>query len=213
MKIGVGAGLAPPTNNNILELNETETETINSTTNNEIQTNEVSEIPNTNSLQEENIGGENVETAEVEEQETVKLTQMEQDAKDILESKSLIIPLKGTITSRFGARNPKTPTVPKNHTGIDIAVNEGTVFSAAMSGIVEEVSSKGDLGNHFKIVSDDVATVYAHCSKIYVKEGDEIYQGQKIGEVGSTGNSTGPHLHFEIRKANRYVDPNLILEF
>ena len=56
-------------------------------------------------------------------------------------------------------------------------------------------------------------TVYAHCKKIYVKEGDKVKQGQKIGEVGSTGKSTGPHLHFEIRKENRYVDPDLIIKF
>ena len=90
-----------------------------------------------NSVSEENIGGESVIV-----QEDKNLSQMEQDAKDILASKSLIIPLKGTITSRYGLRNPETPTVPKNHTGIDIAVNEGTVFIAAMSGTVEEVSSK-----------------------------------------------------------------------
>lgn len=71
----------------------------------------------------------------------------------------------------------------------------------------------GDLGNHFKIVSDDVMTVYAHCKTIYVKEGQEIKQGQQIGEVGSTGNVTGPHLHFEIRKEGRYVDPDLLLNF
>lgn len=93
---------------------------------------------NVNEQQEENIGGENIV---VNEEEPVALTQMEQDAKNILSAKSLIIPLKGTITSRYGPRNPETPTVPKNHTGIDIAVNEGTVFIASMSGIVEEVSS------------------------------------------------------------------------
>lgn len=71
----------------------------------------------------------------------------------------------------------------------------------------------GDLGNHFVIASDDVKTVYAHCKTIYVKEGDSISQGQSIGEVGSTGNVTGPHLHFEIKKEDRYVDPDLILEF
>ena len=87
----------------------------------------------------ESIGGENVE---VTEEESVTLTQMEQDAKDILETKSLIVPLKGTITSRYGPRNPETPTVPKNHTGIDIAVNEGTVFIASMAGTVEKVSSE-----------------------------------------------------------------------
>ena len=58
-----------------------------------------------------------------------------------------------------------------------------------------------------------MATVYAHCKTIYVKEGDFIKQGQTIGEVGSTGNSTGPHLHFEIRKEDRYIDPDLILKF
>ena len=82
---------------------------------------------------EGNIGGENVNKEE-------ELSQMEQDAKYIVEKNLLIIPLKGTITSRFGIRDPETKTVPKNHTGIDIAVNEGTVFIAAMSGIVEEVS-------------------------------------------------------------------------
>ena len=56
-------------------------------------------------------------------------------------------------------------------------------------------------------------TVYAHCKTIYVNEGDKINQGQQIWEVGTTGNTTGPHLHFEIRKENRYVDPDLILKF
>ncbi len=56
-------------------------------------------------------------------------------------------------------------------------------------------------------------TVYAHCKTIYVKEGEKITQGQQLGEVGSTGNATGPHLHFEIRKDNRYVNPDLILNF
>ena len=202
----VGAAISSPQEENI----ET-----NATVENQINSNEASEnleIPNTNSTEEQNIGGENIEAAE-EKEKTIPLSQMEQDAKDILESKSLIVPLKGTITSRYGPRNPETPTVPKNHTGIDIAVNEGTVFVASMSGVVEKVSSEGDLGNHFSIVNDNVATVYAHCSKIYVKQGDKVSQGQKIGEVGSTGNSTGPHLHFEIRKNNRYVNPDLILEF
>lgn len=73
--------------------------------------------------------------------------------------------------------------------------------------------ANGDLGNHVKIVDGDVMTVYAHCKTIYVNEGDKINQGQQIGEVGTTGNTTGPHLHFEIRKENRYVDPDLILKF
>ena len=54
--------------------------------------------------------------------------------------------------------------------------------------------------------------VYAHCNKLYVKEGDSVKQGQEIAEVGATGNVTGPHLHFEIRYQDRYIDPQSILE-
>lgn len=69
------------------------------------------------------------------------------------------------------------------------------------------------IGNHIQIQIDDIIIVYAHCNVIYVKEGEKVVQGQEIGEVGSTGNSTGPHLHFEIRKNGKYIDPEKILEF
>lgn len=68
-------------------------------------------------------------------------------------------------------------------------------------------------GNHLKIVKDDVAIVYAHCNKLYLKKGDIVKQGDKIAEVGATGNVTGPHLHFEIRKQERYVNPDLVMQF
>ena len=64
-----------------------------------------------------------------------------------------------------------------------------------------------------KIQINDIVIVYAHCNKLYVKEGDKISQGQKIGEVGETGNATGPHLHFEIRKAGRTINPEYVLTF
>ena len=201
--------------------NESKNEFVDEQTNNQqnaeenvsIETNEnisVEQVQEIEQSTEENIGGENVQIAH---EETANLSQMELDARSILETKSLILPLKGTITSRYGPRNPTTATVPKYHTGIDIAVNEGTVFIASMAGTVETVSSVGDYGNHVKIVNGDVMTLYAHCKTIYVKQGDKIVQGQQIGEVGATGNVTGPHLHFEIRKENRYVDPDLILQF
>ena len=82
-----------------------------------------------------------------------------------------------------------------------------------MEGIVEEVSSKGDYGNHIKIRCNNVTTLYAHCSKILAKEGQIVGRGQKIALVGSTGNSTGPHLHFEIRIDNRFVDPGKVITF
>lgn len=140
------------------------------------------------------------------------LSQMEIDANDIKANYNLILPLKGTVTSRFGSRTP-TDIVSANHAGIDIGVNEGTVFTASMGGTVTSVSSEGSYGNHIYIQKDDVTTLYAHCKTIYLKQGDTVVQGQKIGEVGSTGKATGPHLHFEIRKANRVVNPEYILAF
>ena len=68
-------------------------------------------------------------------------------------------------------------------------------------------------GNHLKITNGEVSTVYAHCNSIYVKEGDKVVQGQHIAEVGETGNVTGPHLHFEIKRNGQYVNPDLIVQF
>ena len=147
-------------------------------------------------------------------EEASSISQIQEDADYIKQNYSFIRPIEGgTISSRFGSRNPTTPTVPKYHTGIDIAANTGTDIVAAMEGKVTQVSSVGDYGNHLRIKQGEITTLYAHCSKIYVKEGDTIKQGQKIAEVGATGNVTGPHLHFEIRRNNEFVDPDYVLEF
>ena len=137
---------------------------------------------------------------------------MEQDANHIKNTISFIKPVNGKISSVFGLRNPTTSTVPKDHKGTDIATETGSKIVSATDGKVVLVSTTGDYGNHLKIQTNDVIIVYAHCNKLYVNEGDIIKQGQEIAEVGSTGNTTGPHLHFEVRYQNRYVDPQLILE-
>lgn len=168
-----------------------------------------------NNTAQNNISDTQSETTEVETQteETSSLSQMEIDAEYVKCNLSIIKPLEGEITSRFGVRNPTVPTVPKYHTGIDIARVTGTVIIAAMDGDVELVSDVGDYGNHVKITNGEVTTLYAHCSKIYVQQGEHITQGTPIAEVGATGNVTGPHLHFEIRRNNNYIDPDLILQF
>ena len=150
---------------------------------------------------------------EQEKNEEVELSQIEQDANFIKENINIIKPINGTISSRYGLRNPTTITVPKNHTGIDLAAVTGTKIISATDGVVILNSSKGDYGNHLKIQNGEAIFIYAHCNKLYVNEGDTIKQGQEIAEVGATGNATGPHLHFEIRYQNRLIDPELILEF
>ena len=82
-----------------------------------------------------------------------------------------------------------------------------------MEGEVTLVSDEGGYGNHVYIQNGDVVTLYAHCKTIYVKQGDKIAKGEQIGEVGDTGNATGPHLHFEIRRENRIVNPEYVLDF
>jgi len=178
----------------------------------------VTDIPENAEVIEEVENLDNSEnTEEIEEEviieESSSLSQMQEDAEYIKANYSIIKPLTGEITSRYGVRNPKVETVSKYHTGIDIARVTGTVIISAMEGTVELVSSEGSYGNHIKITNGEVTTLYAHCSKIYVKEGEYITQGQEIAEVGATGNVTGPHLHFEIRRNNQYVDPDLILDF
>ena len=110
---------------------------------------------------------------------------------------SLIRPISGIITSRFGARSSIRSS---SHTGLDISAPTGTPISAAASGTVTFSGYKGSYGNMLVIShGNGVQTYYAHCSKLYVSAGTKVTQGQKVAAVGSTGNSTGPHLHLEIR--------------
>lgn len=118
---------------------------------------------------------------------------------------SLIHPISGIITSRFGIRSRD------NHQGLDIAAPEGTAIKAACAGTVI-FSGCGDgyegYGNLVIVQSSDSLSIrYAHCSKLYVQVGERVEQGQVIAAVGSTGISTGDHLHFEIRYNGSAIDP------
>ena len=110
---------------------------------------------------------------------------------------SLIRPVSGIITSKFGVGSAIRRS---SHTGLDIATSTGTPIVAAASGTVTFSGRKGSYG-YMIVIShgNNVQTYYAHCSKLYVSAGETVSQGQTIAAVGSTGNSTGPHLHLEIR--------------
>ena len=110
---------------------------------------------------------------------------------------SLSKPVSGIISSRFGVRSSIRSSA---HTGLDIATSTGTPVKAAAAGTVTFAGWKGSYGNLMVIThSNGVQTYYGHCSKLYLSAGAKVSQGQTIAAVGSTGNSTGPHLHFEIR--------------
>lgn len=110
---------------------------------------------------------------------------------------SLIKPVSGIITSRFAASSRIRSSA---HTGLDIATSAGTPVIAAASGKVTFSGWKGSYGKLLVIThSNGVQTYYGHCNALYASVGQTVSQGQKICAVGSTGNSTGPHLHFEIR--------------
>ena len=120
---------------------------------------------------------------------------------------------KGIITSRFGERSSDNENVSEYHTGIDIGIEYGTDVKSSVTGIVTLVSNVGDYGKQIRVRNNNVTTLYAHCSEIFVKEGDIVADGQVIGKVGNTGKSTGPHLHFEIRVDDRCLDPEKLVKF
>ena len=182
-------------------------------------TNDVDNVDNIETEENNNEQETKVETlsASVENAEVIKvdessLNQAQLDANEIKQKYSLINPIRGQITSRFGVRTQTEEVISPYHVGLDIAANAGTVILSSMDGTVVEAGELSGYGNCIQIQKDDVLTIYGHCSKVYVNKGDNIIQGQQIGEVGQTGNATGPHLHFEIRKSGRYVDPEMILE-
>lgn len=202
--------------NNVNENNSQINETINNTQTNEIA-NEIEEGTNiiggiggagTNEVVEEDT---TIKEEKSNEEETKK-SQSELDVEYLKENYSFIKPVTGVVTSNYGKRE-ETEVVSANHQGIDIGANEGTGIYASMEGTVTVASSEGEYGKHIDITNGDVLTRYAHCSKLLVKEGQKVKQGDKIAEVGSTGNSTGPHLHFEIRRDDRTINPALIIDF
>jgi murein DD-endopeptidase MepM/ murein hydrolase activator NlpD len=117
-------------------------------------------------------------------------------------------PVSGTITSPFGYRRNPFGGGMEFHQGLDIAAPMGTTVTAASGGTIISAGWYGGYGNYILIDhGGGMATGYGHLSQIFVSAGQQVQKGQAIGAVGSTGASTGPHLHFEVRLNGKPVDP------
>lgn len=114
-------------------------------------------------------------------------------------------PVSGVITSRYGSISRVRSGA---HTGLDIAASTGTPIKACAEGTVTHADWQGSLGKLVIVEHDNgVETYYAHCSEIYVKVGDKVDTDTVLAAMGSTGNSTGPHLHLEIRVNGKTLNP------
>ena len=112
------------------------------------------------------------------------------------------------VTSGFGRRIHPLTGERRMHTGVDLRAAEGAPIRAAAEGVVREARRKGGYGNVVEIDhGDGTSTVYAHASRLVVKPGQHVERGDTLGLVGHTGHTTGPHLHFELRRHGRPVDP------
>ncbi|MBC7331737.1 MAG: M23 family metallopeptidase [Synergistetes bacterium] len=123
-------------------------------------------------------------------------------------SRTFMWPLRGRITSRFGWRRDPLSRRREFHTGLDIAAERGAYIRASRSGKVVYAGWRSGYG--LLIVIDHGGgweTYYAHCSRVNVRKGQYVRRGEVIGRVGSTGRTTGPHLHFEVRKGGRPLNP------
>ena len=137
---------------------------------------------------------------------------MDMDVEEIKEKKiEWVSPTYGTITSKYGVREEIFLDVNPYHTGIDIANKLGTNINSATSGKVIKIDQNNKYyGKMIDIETDGVVFRYAHLNEILIKEGDDVLKNSLIGYMGTTGYSTGPHLHFEIRINNRSIDPQLL---
>jgi len=202
-------------NNNINNIeNSNLAETINQQI---LQNNVIDETQKENNSQvDKNIENEIVNINETIENKPIAQeakTQSELDVELAKNTCQFAKPLSGTITSEFGEREVTSKIMSSDHKGIDIAAKSGTSIKAAISGKVIVAEENSEYGKFIKIINKEIMTVYAHCKKLKVKVGDEVKIGDVIATVGSTGNSTGPHLHFEIRVENRYINPREVIQF
>ncbi len=114
----------------------------------------------------------------------------------------------GRVSSPFGPRADPFTGRPSMHHGLDVALPEGTEVRAALDGVVRAAGERGGYGLAVEVAhGKGLTTLYAHASEVLVRDGERVTRGQVIARVGHTGRATGSHLHIEVRKENRPVDP------
>jgi murein DD-endopeptidase MepM/ murein hydrolase activator NlpD len=121
-------------------------------------------------------------------------------------------PVRGSVNSEFGPRSSPWSVSPEFHSGLDIAAQRGTPVVAPATGVVAFAGSQGDYGLTLIIDhGNEIRSLYAHLSRLEVEVDQKVDPGQLVAHTGSTGRSTGPHLHYEIRLQGRAVDPRTFL--
>ena len=143
----------------------------------------------------------------------------QEEVRDLLNDKHSLAsatpdgwPTKGWLTSYFGMRPSPYTGKPRMHEGLDIAANTGTLVTATADGVVVKATTEPGFG---KVVMIDhgygYRTIYGHNSKLLVKAGTRVKRGDRISEVGNTGRSTGPHLHYEVHLNGVPINPRTLL--
>ncbi|MBO5747132.1 MAG: M23 family metallopeptidase [Clostridia bacterium] len=125
---------------------------------------------------------------------------------------SFLWPVYGTVSSQYGFRYHPISGDYLMHNGLDIAADKGTEIIAVYDGVVQKSGYSESYGYYVLLKhSNNLETLYAHCSSLNVETGDTVKRGETVAFVGSTGRSTGPHLHFEVRVKNYRIDPEWLL--
>lgn len=153
----------------------------------------LAEIENTGKAQAENL--------------QVLLTQVKENHQRLIATPN-IIPVRGWLSSNFGTRSSPIDGHVRMHYGVDISAAKGTPIRSTADGIVKAVRDSPDYGRYVEIYHGyGLLTRYAHTEAVYVEVGEKIKRGEYLAAVGSTGRSTGPHVHYEIELYGRKVNP------
>lgn len=216
--------VTPPEDTSESEMQSDESETADA---NDSEPDQTESTEESEKFKEENIT-QSAETTQIGEAETIQLNTKDAGGEDIKLYKAadnasfspvsttcaIVRPVDSTnYTSYFGYRINPITNEKSFHTGLDIAAPLGTKIRAAYAGTVRKVGEDDHSGKYIFISHEDgFETFYCHCSEILADEGAVLRQGESIALVGSTGWSTGPHLHFEIRKGGQRLNPLWVLQ-